>query len=144
ALDSISVFADLVADADGDNTGDIDLFADIDASGSGLLLISTNEITGENVMLRGYEIVADALVTADNAGNGAGDVVIAAGNSATFTQAITAGLDAGAVDIVTIDGSVLGSGVDATITAGGAIVAQGGLDTTLEGDVESINESITI
>ena len=137
---NITVTADAV---DNDGTGDVVLTADADSSGDGRLEMGTLTLaTGENVILSGYNVVADQL-TADLNADGAGNVVVSAANNATFNDAVTAGNVTGMIDITGTEGDVTTNDLG-TLYAGGNITVTAGDDATFAASIETVNDAVVI
>ncbi|MBI4826738.1 MAG: hypothetical protein HY807_10030, partial [Nitrospirae bacterium] len=146
ADNNITVNAVVTADAGvADNVGDVDMRADIDSSSAGDLE-STALITGENIRLDGYNIRTSGVaaeLTADRAGDGAGNVDVNAQNNATIGDAVTAGQTSGTIDIDGTEGNVT-TGAAGSLDAGGNITVTAGLDITIGDFVDTENDQVTM
>jgi filamentous hemagglutinin len=146
AEESIILAAGLTVRADAavaNNAGDITFTADSNNDRDGVIsLATTSTLAAEHITLVGENITA-GILTADIAGNGAGNVTATAANNATFNGAVNAGNLTGTITLTGTEGTVT-TAVGGTLNAGGNITSTAGLDSTFAALITATEGAVTL
>ncbi|MDO8282339.1 MAG: hypothetical protein Q7U10_06920, partial [Thermodesulfovibrionia bacterium] len=152
ADNNVSIDANILADEDGGDDGDVTINADADNSSAGNVTMGNFTVYGDDITITGQNVQVDAL-TADNTGaplvmTGAGDITVSADNNVTLNDTLTAGT--GVTSNITItgtEGTVTQVGAGSDMLAGGSVAVTGGAGVDLNGTIGSgtiIGNNVTI